>query len=303
MKIMALQEKESVKFLIPVLIKKLSVICILIGLIFGMSLSKTSAILVWEEDFETPPYDDWYLDSWDVGEWVYPFTRADCDPIIANGSIHLSADSGDNVNTDPVLLSNAFHNSTVAYGTWSIDFYIPEDQDSEILGGIWIIGNNWGNGSFNISGVIYPHFRMYTRSYIVYIQAGTQGWGPSYSINMNMYDSGEYIRVGDYVLGSTSNFTGYHHLDIIRDLTGIFTFYYDSKQIFQATDNNINTSEHLVLFSLMGNISFDNITVSDSIEMTTTTTTTSKSWFFGNEFETLTAVIILSMFYLRKRKH
>ena len=154
--------------------KNLITICILLSLIFSFPINKGSAILVWSEDFEDSPYDDWSLYGYDLRPG--PYLKSEYPPIITNGSLQMSI---------PHMRQGcAVHNSFVAYGTWSFNFKIPEDNDS--LGGIMFIGNGYGGGNSNLTGLTYNEISSTMRSYIIYINsgAGTADWVNDYSITL-----------------------------------------------------------------------------------------------------------------------
>ncbi len=305
--------------------KKKTMILALIIVIITSSINSGSAVLVWEEDFENLPLNDWFLESYDTGGLVYPFEPIDCDPFIDNGSIHLHTPS-EAVSPNDFLVT-AIHNSSVAYGSWSFDFFTPEGQDPQSVGGAMFIGNNYGCGNVNLTGIRYSQLRACFQSYVIYI--GTGGWGRGNSITINMYNGGDYTFIGDS--GSPNlNITGFHHLNITRDLTGLFTVYLDSEEIFQETNNEITTSEIFEFVSFYGQISFDNLTVCDSVgpclptpttttttlPVTTTTTTsttvgttedttsttTSESETTSIHLEVTLLIAMVSMFFIRKRR-
>lgn len=295
--------------------KKTSIISILIGLILASSMSRSSATLVWEEAFENPPFDDWFLYSYNTSLYPSgPYLADDYPPIIANGILQMQQSK--------MMQACALHYSSVAYGTWSFDFHIPEDNDS--VSGILFIGNNYGGGNLNLSGKTYAEISSTMVAYIIYIKSGTEGgsWLSSNSITFKIWTPTKYETIGEHKF--SSYLSGFHNMTITRNSTqGEFNVNLDSNRIFQVTNNEIKTSEVLELTSFYGEISFDNLTVCDSVgtpctttttTITTTTTTTtqdttptpatttSSNGTFGFEFGVLILVLVFSVFAVRKRK-
>ena len=90
---------------------------LVLGVVFLLPLTQVTAEVVWEEDWENPPFDEWiYMAySFDDVNGFQPDTTAD--PAVVDGVFKTNsptASFGD-------FLSGANHNSTVAYGTWSFD--------------------------------------------------------------------------------------------------------------------------------------------------------------------------------------
>ncbi len=304
---------------------KLFIVCISIGLIFGLAINQTAAILVWEEDFENPPFDEWTLFGYDHGDWKEPYQLIDCPPIIANGIMTTNITQG--------KLACALHPSPVVYGTWDVDFYIPEDQES--LLGIHFIVNGYGGGNLNLTGISYPEISSTMLSYVLYIKSGTEGepWVKDYSISLVLW-IGRVHREPLPTLWSIiaeHNFSfpliGSHHLTISRESThGEFEVFLDSNHIFRVINNEITTSEHFELVTFIGEVSFDNLTVSNTEpEPTTTTTTiptattTATSTTVGTTEDTTTTtpttsettgkhlgvialLTVVSMYFIRRRK-
>ncbi len=248
--------------------KQASIICLLIGLLFASFISQSSALLVWDEDFENPPF-DWFLHNYNyTGTWIN--TPNNFPPIIANGALHMS--------TPSEMLASAIHNSTIAYGSWSFDFHISFDQIQESVSRIMFIGNNYGGGDLNLTGKAYSWANNQPSSYVIYITSGTDMWGLTFNtITLKIWKPGYPTHIwetlADYMFSSP--IIGSHNMTITRNSTqGEFHVYLDSEHLFQVSNNEINTSEIFEFASYIGDISFDNLTVNDETTTNTTTTTT-----------------------------
>ncbi|MFX1283811.1 MAG: hypothetical protein ACFFB5_09150 [Promethearchaeota archaeon] len=308
--------------------KKLAIMCMLIGLILASSINRSSATLVWEEDFENPPYNDWFLHSY----YIYPYSAVNYNNlVITNGSLHQPTPDG--------MQIFATHDSSVAYGTWSFDVQIVPIElykEFEIYGAmteIMFIGNFKGYSepkSFNLSGYDFSQVSDRMKSYALYIISGISRWGlPLNSISL-------YLWIGRYYQSDqqtqniwqsigfsefSSPINGSHHIDITRGSAGEFKVYFDSELLFQVTNNEITTSTFFDISTFVGNLTFDNLTFCDSVGScpptttttttmttntttldTTPTTTTTDSGTFGFEFGVLILVLICSVFVGHKQK-
>jgi hypothetical protein len=272
---------------------------------------------VWEEDFGNPPFDDWFLQNYSYKDnFNSLYLPNNYPPIIANGFLHMQ--------TPSEMIASAVHNSSVAYGTWSFDFHIANDQIREAVCAIMFIGNDYGGGNLNLTGKTYSKISSTMRSYVIYITSGISIWSSLHynSISLFLWIGTEHqsIRtwrsIGDYQLSSSIN--GSHNMTITRDSTqGEFHVYVDSEHLFNATNNEIITSEVFEFASFIGDISFDNLTICDSVgipcpptpttttttqDTTTQDTTTTTNETARIEFGVLILVLVFSVFYVHKRK-
>ncbi len=258
---------------------KKNLILSLVILILISTINQTSAVLVWDEDFENPPYDDWFLLSYDAGGYVDPFQPMNYTPIITNGSLNMQAPL-----PNCQMLADAIHNSSVAYGTWSFDFHIANDQIDKTVFGIMFIGNNYGGDNIDLTGITYQELKAAMKSYIIYISPGKAFWLGENTISLWLWIGREHHTQGDFDIyealwmyrpSSPNDLVGSHHMNITRKFpSGEFSVDLDSERLFQVTNNEITTSEIFEFALFEGEISFDNLTVEDHLSPTTTTTTT-----------------------------
>jgi hypothetical protein len=96
------------------------------------------------------------------------------------------------------------------------------------------------------------------------------------------------------------NIVGTHHVDITRNISGQLNVYYDydPEPIMKYFGNFTGTSSRFLVGSWIGDISFDNITVSDTVNPPTTTPTTGGT----SGFEIGVIIIIFPLSILIKRK-
>jgi hypothetical protein len=255
---------------------------------------------VWEEDFENPPFDDWFLQSYNDHTGIY--LPSNYSPIIADGTLQMPWNNLMEQSND--MLASALHNSSVAYGTWSFDFHITEGQNHESLSAIFFIVANYNGGNFNLSGSIFTEISSQMRGYIIYIKSGTRGWDflRDNSITLRIWTPTELETLVDYQF--SSRITGFHNMTITRNSSqGEFHVYVDSEHLFQVTNNKITSSEVFEFGSWVGDILFDNLTVSNTVEIDPPLPTTTPIQDTPRiEFGVLILGFVFSVLYVRKRK-
>ncbi len=101
---------------------------------------------------------------------------------------------------------------------------------------------------------------------------------------------GMYTVPGEDISGS-------HQVHVTRGLQGEFNVFFDSSLIITVTDNTITSSDRIFFGSMLGDSTFDNISVSDTVEDPSTTTAKK-----GPGFELEVVVLRLSLFFLFTRK-
>jgi hypothetical protein len=139
------------------------------------------------------------------------------------------------------------HPSTVAYGTWSFDFKLNQD---EIVNFVFITNNaTYYEYGYNYYFEIIP-----AASSTLFAFQKVQG---SFNETDEILDS---KRI--YYLPNV-----WHHIDITRNPNGEFSFYLDSELLFETIDHNITTSEEFRIVSQSYGAYIDNIEVSDEIRI------------------------------------
>ena len=251
---------------------------LIIGLLMIQSVNRVAAETVWEEDFETPPFDEWTLQGHEEfrvdASTRYAYPNSDLVPEIIDGELRMPIVT----ETENLSVSCAIRNSTVAYGTWSFDWEINSSTgtEHETWDNIWFISDM----PVNLTGVNFD--TPFCEGYVLMLQSASEGYPGVPSSCIYLWKQQYYVPVVSTLYGYDipgTKITGAHHIDITRNLTGEFNVWFDSIHIFTVTDKAITTSERILFRSHLGDSTFDNITVSDSVDLTppepdTTTTTT-----------------------------
>ncbi|MFW9992158.1 MAG: hypothetical protein ACFFD4_08945 [Candidatus Odinarchaeota archaeon] len=249
--------------------KNITTLTIVLVMILGSSVlpaKQASAVVVWQEDFESADaLNDWTLSGW----------------LNATGVMAMSDYSGyktvDGVLTAPnsidyTTASAAYHNSTVAYGTWKFAWYAAGDS---ILHGVYafipFIFNDSVN-KLNITGKTQPEYWKDTSGYGLFLITFESISPPGAAVpglslcKLTNDETSPFEVVTGYEFKEDS--TGWHDIIITRNLEGKLKVYYDSKLVIQITDTFTTTSGHFGFLSVRGDSRFDNITVSDTVDYT-----------------------------------
>ena len=260
------------------LIEKKLVLALLMVIILVVPLRQISATIIWSEDFEGP------LDDWEFRGYSYDTVFMPNDsvaPSIVNGTLQMP-------NIRVLTESQFFRNSTVAYGTWSFDWHVAPGDDHSSVDGIFLVINNFPN---NLTGLSNSQLASTISGYVLILISADR---PSSQYADRSITLAKYLSYSFSILEYhqfTASITGFHHIDVTRNLQGEFKVYYDSNLIIQYTDNTITTSEKCVIVSWMGDSAFDNITVSDSIDIPRTT-----------DFPGLFTLFSIGVFIIMRRK-
>jgi hypothetical protein len=233
-------------------------------------LCQVSATIIWSEDFEDR-LDDWELQGYSYDGTVF-MPNDSVAPSIVNGRLQMP---NTQVYNNEFTVSYIFRNSTVANGTWSFDWHVTPGDDHSSYDEIFFMTNNFPNNltGFSVDQLIgkYSGYRLDLKS----ADRGDSTFKDR-SITLAKYLP-NFFSILKYHQFNTS-ITGFHHIDVTRNLQGEFKVYYDSSLIIQYTDNTITTSEKCVIISVIGDSAFDNITASDDVLPPTTTTTTTANF-------------------------
>ena len=245
--------------------KKNLMIILFIGIVFLVPITRGSAAIVWSEDFEAVP-PDWDFYGYDYVDDVFVYNNTAA-PSVENGVLKMpNTQEGD-------TWSHAVRTSTVAYGTWSFDWMVPEGTDHESLITVFIMINDMPR-DFNGTSLSPPYEH---NGYFINIKSGSAG--PS-----GLADKS--IRFGEYITNHVYThiehvfdepITGAHHITITRDTHGEFNIYFDSTvPVLTYIDLSTKYSELCIFGSWYGDSVFDNITVSSSVDYPTTTVPTTE---------------------------
>ena len=204
---------------------------------------------------------------------------------------------GFSINDDGVLTSSfnswyanasfAWHNSTINYGTWRFDVFIPDlDFVSEDLIIDFICSR--ANNDYNLTGSTISTIINELQGFYIWI---TTLNGNSISLGSNDTELKSYTP-------NSSLYNGFHNFHITRDTTGEFNLYIDKSLVFSVTDNKTVSSKKLGIESWYGVNKIDNITVLDQVltpdeyESLTSPTTTTESGFSAiNIFSNSTIIL------------
>lgn len=200
-----------------------------------------NAAVVWSDDF-----DDGNHDGWTVKEGEFSATNHVLE--ITNAEVY----------------NLIYHESSVVVGTWSFDMRVGESTWSNTFA--FMASNLW-LGTFGTE-----EFWFFEDGYYL-----TFGRDPIRFTFAKFQDGTGLDWATSYAYIPLAGASGWQHIDITRNNAGEMHIYINGTLRIQVNDTDISTSE-FVCFHGRGveghNIALDNMSVSDTIDITPTTTTT-----------------------------
>ncbi len=223
--------------------KRMYILAGITTLVLCMSIvtNTAQAAEVWSEDFNDELMTGWTtfaFESWEDG------------PIIAG---NFSAEGGMLASLDDDG-NFARHDSTVNVGTWSFDLYVPDMVDGYV--GVAFMSN--GTRPFEFD----------TR--MISIEATTDGVDRF----IFWWSRGPNNVIGVTCFTPTDSILGWHHIDVTRTSGGLFNVFFNGTFEYTTVTNDVTSSTYLECFASNGTgAAFDNIVVSDTIDVTPPVTT------------------------------
>ncbi len=255
--------------------KNLIPIVLVLGVLILIPCSPVTGTVVWEETFEgVEDLDD--LIDWEffgVAGWYYYNHTIPFDPkfTLVNGTLAgPSLLTSDNLNT-----SQALHNSTVAYGTWSFDVYFSDPYALTV--------------EFVFNSVE-DYYRYDNAANVMDYLSDKTGYALGFQSNTILFICYNSVNGHNIAIEKSIDLTGYHHIDITRNSDGLFIVFFDKLPIIQYTNTLTTTSKKFGFTSLEGCFQIDNITVDDSAVITTTTTEDESTLTFTSDTEPTTSI-------------
>ncbi|MHA1613298.1 MAG: hypothetical protein ACTSYJ_00465 [Candidatus Thorarchaeota archaeon] len=211
------------------------------GLLILKADTAQPSSVVWSDDFEngTKTLSEWAVD--DI--YIDGETPITTNVTISNGLLYSSSypnTSGMNILT---------HNSTTATGTWSVDVFLGESGNDHVI--IVFMSPDWPDGY-----MLVPY-----QGYVLTIE---NGYG-HYTLGYWEPDMAGAIIIG-IDTAPLPAFSGWRHIDITRQPDDMMYVYIDGVLSLQGEDSRHHTSEYFRLWT-RGSTIFDNITVSDTIDI------------------------------------
>ena len=225
-----------------------------------------SAAVVWSDDFDDGNYDGWTIKGLYAPygeEWTY---YPDGEAEIVNNELRFTAQQ---------IFRNAtftVHESSVAYGNWSIDVKVRPIYNSSNHTHITFIDPR------PVEDV--PKYDATDSGYDLFIYSAPwtievpEPWQPADDMApaflLRKHGGGGLI-LGSY---SVDEINGTYHIEITRDETGRFKVYINGTLRIEAVNTLWRTSQSFHVNSESG-IGYDNVIVRDDVIPTDETTTTS----------------------------
>jgi hypothetical protein len=240
--------------------KKMKILLILI-LVLSFNQTITRADLIddsWSDNFDDGDYDGWTITGYDFTKF---FTDFQTPPDIIPGNY--SADDKTLLSIGPHTPGRACmagHPSNVGYGKWSFDLIITPETVEHFY--VYFNTDDWST---------YP---MHINSYdLAIVMAPGQAWSWELEAEAKAgfvlvkrkggLPDGGWVGIGSHSV--YEELSGTIHVDITRDMSGLFKVYIDGEKVIEAKD-----SEHgsLGWFRFTGEPgpAIDNVVVSDHVD-------------------------------------
>ncbi|MFX1261316.1 MAG: hypothetical protein ACFFAZ_04450 [Promethearchaeota archaeon] len=207
--------------------------------------------LVWSDDFDDGNYDGWTiventaLYDWATEDGYFGFRGSNWSA--ANNYLEL------NDTIEPAIWGAISHPSDVAYGTWSFDMKLNVTQLNGPIALFLFISNDMhdlDDENERITACV--HFRT------------IEGADDAVGLSLRKVITGVGTTIADYETRIPA--AAWHHIDVTRDGSGLFTVYLNGSLVMQGIDTDIGTSEILWLWFKKGQM-VDNVVVSDTVDI------------------------------------
>jgi len=192
----------------------------ILGVISLFPLTQGSAVVVWEEDWENFPFDEWVTQAYFSDEETIFYPNSSANPAVVDGAFYTNSPS----DVFGEYWSGAICNSTVTSGTWSFDWVIEPGVEHESYVNVFFMANGFAE---NLTGKAWGDpvsTDLYTTGYVLNLQSCAKGPLSSNSINLGR------LGVGGGTLASkafSTSISGSHHIDVTRTPEGIQITPYD----------------------------------------------------------------------------
>ncbi len=216
------------------------IVSIAIIFILCLLLSYTptcKAAIVWQDDFSDGDYDGWYADNDVLSASNHSLRLVSSSLILGHVIIH--------------------HNSTMANGTWSFDVYMGEDSAGTVSIRFIHMSTVPAGHTETIFGYFYSGYNL---------QIDQTG------LLLGVYRQTDVTNIGIY--RPLGGLTGWHNINITRNLDGLFVVYCNGTRAFDAVDKQITASKYFVtqydgyMDSEGSHFALDNVIVSDTVDIT-----------------------------------
>lgn len=228
--------------------KRMYILAGIATLVLCMSIvtNTAQAVEVWSEDFNDELMTGWTtfaFESWEDG------------PIIAG---NFSAEGGMLVSLDDDG-NFARHDSTVNVGTWSFDLYVPDMVDGYV--GVAFMSNGTRPFEFDTRMISIEATTVGIDRFIFWWIRGASNATATNAVAVTAYTPTESIL-------------GWHHIDVTRTSGGLFNIFFNGSFEYTTVTNDVTSSTYLECFaSNATGAAFDNIVVSNTIDVTPPATT------------------------------
>jgi hypothetical protein len=200
--------------------------------------------VVWSDDFNDGNYDGWTIcDNSTLYDGNYGWSGSNW--TAASG--WLQAESGFGEEGWAIIS----HPSNVAYGKWSFDFK-TEQREAGLLGNVRFISENFHD---------WDDYESEATQYLVQFTISVLATGSGIVIDLAKSVDGTGTTIDSSE--SAVPVAGWHHIEVTRTTTGLFSVYHNGSLVLQGVGTEIDTSEMFWMWFSSGSM-IDNIVVDDA---------------------------------------
>ena len=234
-------------------------------------MNTAQAATVWSEDFN------------DMNDWTtVAFLDWNTGPTVA-GNFSVVGGVLTVLDND---VNYARHDSTVEVGTWSFDLFVPDTPHGFV--GVSFMSNGTRPLVLDSRWIAVEASREGVDRFNLWWQRGPDNW------------------VGDICYTPTGSILGWHHIEVTRTSGGQINVFFNGTFKYSTVTNDVTHSTYLECYAVNATgAAFDNILVSDTIDVTTGTTTPETTPDFLYILITVgvgvVVVLILAIVFLRRR--
>ncbi len=234
-------------------------VCLTFGVLFILATSMTpiSANVVITENFDSG-LSSWGLKSYNLIDGV--FTAKSSEITNESGAIQFPETCCDF--TD---VHFAYIDSTVSYGTWSVDWKVSDAGTSYSTIPIMMKDNIT---NYEIDGYTEDQLRM--EGYALVISSyNANAFFPTPGATLLKYIGNDantfWVELEQFKFNE--DLEGWHHIDIVRSDSGNFSILLDFKNLFSVIDNEWKVNERFGLMNFNGGSAFDNLRISNTMDL------------------------------------
>ncbi|MHA2254117.1 MAG: hypothetical protein ACXAD7_27465, partial [Candidatus Kariarchaeaceae archaeon] len=198
-------------------------------------------------------FDDGDLQGWDL--WGWNWTT----PNITEWEGSMVNDDGvlTSANPQSSMWSFACKETGIEYGTWSFDWLPSATNDQDFISFVDGEQSDWLNAN---------ETDTYAYGYFLWLNAVGSN-SPGIDLQKHV-GTNTNQNVGSFY--ASESLEGWHEIDVTRGTDGLFKIYFDNELVIENVDTEVPSDKTFpgeICFGIDGDSSFDNIRISDTVDI------------------------------------